>query len=172
MPGNIVLIGFMGSGKSTTGRILADSLGWTFIDTDTVIEEQAGLSINEIFNRYGETYFRELEQEAVAQIASLRQAVIATGGGAVLSGVNIRRLREGNKVIWLQVRPETALKRAGAAGNRPLLQGQKLEEILELYKRRERAYAFADLWLATDAKEAEEVAAEIKEALKQWLAGF
>ncbi|CEP66029.1 Shikimate kinase/Threonine synthase-like 1 [Moorella glycerini] len=172
MPDNIVLIGFMGSGKTTAGKILAASLGWSFVDTDAMIEEDAGLSIKEIFARYGEQYFRELEQAAVAQAAASRGAVIATGGGAVLSGDNVRRLREGNKVVWLQVRLETALQRAGVTGDRPLLQERRREEVAELFKRREPYYTFADVYIDTDGKDAAAVAGEIKEALKLWLASL
>ncbi|WP_338832826.1 Shikimate kinase [Moorella humiferrea] len=172
MPDNIVLIGFMGSGKTTVGKILAANLGWSFLDTDAMIEEDAGLSIKEIFARYGEQYFRELEQAAVARAAASRRAVIATGGGAVLSGVNVQRLREGNKVVWLQVGLETALQRAGVTGDRPLLQGRRQEEVAELIKHREPYYAFADVYVETDGKNAAAVAGEIKEALKLWLANL
>jgi len=172
MPDNIVLIGFMGSGKTTAGKILAASLGWSFLDTDAMIEEDAGLSIKEIFARYGEQYFRKLEQAAVARAAAARGAVIATGGGAVLCGDNVRRLREGNKVVWLQVRLETALHRAGVKGDRPLLQGRRREEVAGLFKHREPYYTFADVYIDTDGKDADAVAGEIKEALKSWLASL
>ncbi|WP_338835328.1 shikimate kinase [Neomoorella thermoacetica] len=169
MPGNIVLIGFMGSGKTTVGRLLARDLGWSFLDTDTMVEERLGLPVKEIFAREGEEFFREVEKEAVARVATARQAVIATGGGAVLCGVNVQLLREGNKVVWLQVRPETALKRAGLDDSRPLLQGREPRDIAALLRRREPYYAFADLYIDTDGKEAAAVAREIKEALKAWL---
>ncbi|MBC7324165.1 MAG: shikimate kinase [Moorella sp. (in: Bacteria)] len=172
MPDNIVLIGFMGSGKTTAGKILAASLGWSFLDTDAMIEGETGLPVKKIFARYGEQYFRELEQAAVARATACRRAVIATGGGAVLSGDNVQRLREGNKVVWLQVRLETALQRAGVTGDRPLLQGRRREELAGLLKRREPYYAFADVYIDTDGKDAAAVAGEIKEALKSWLASL
>ncbi|WP_258359264.1 shikimate kinase [Moorella sulfitireducens] len=172
MPGNIVLVGFMGSGKTTVGKLLAAGLGWTFLDTDALIEEESGLPIKEIFACYGEHYFRELEQAAVARATACQRAVIATGGGVVLSRENVRHLREGNKVVWLQVRPETALQRAGKKGDRPLLQGRRQEEVAKLLAYREPYYAFADLYVATDGKEAADVAGEIKEALKTWLANL
>ena len=77
MPGNIVLIGFMGSGKTTVGRLLAASLGWSFLDTDGMIEERLGLPIREVFAREGEDFFREIEKGAVARVVTARQAVIA-----------------------------------------------------------------------------------------------
>lgn len=172
MPGNIVLIGFMGSGKTTVGRLLAADLGWSFLDTDVLVEERTGLPVKEIFAREGENFFREIEIEAVARVATARRAVIATGGGAVLSGVNVQRLRQDSKVVWLQVRPETALKRAGIAGDRPLLQGRTVKDIADLLKRREPYYAFADLCIDTDGKDAVAVAREIKEDLKTWLASL
>lgn len=172
MPDNIVLIGFMGSGKTTVGKILAASLGWPFLDTDTIIEEETCLPIKKIFALYGEQYFRELEQAAVARATASRRAVIATGGGAVLSGVNVQRLRAGNKVVWLQVGLETVLQRAGVSGDRPLLQGRHREEVANLLKYREPYYAFADVYVKTDGKNATAVAGEIKEALKSWLASL
>jgi shikimate kinase len=170
MPGNIVLIGFMGSGKSTSGRILAASLGWKFIDTDALITTEAGLPVREIFARHGEAYFRALEQEAVARAVTFSRAVIATGGGAVLSPVNVQRLQQGNKVVWLQVELATALARTGTTEERPLLQVQKPEDIARLWRRRQKYYQFADLWLNTATRPPAEVAAAIKEALEQWLA--
>jgi len=172
MPDNIVLIGFMGSGKTTAGKILAASLGWPFLDTDTMIEEETGLPIKKIFACYGERYFRELEQAAVARASASRRAVIATGGGAVLCEENVQRLREGNRVVWLQVQPETALQRAGVKGDRPLLQGRRREEVANLLKHREPYYAFADVYIQTDGKDAAAVAGEIKEALNSWLASL
>ncbi|MGI9860048.1 shikimate kinase [Moorella naiadis] len=172
MPGNIVLIGFMGSGKTTVGRLLAADLGWYFLDTDALVEERTGLLVKEIFAREGESFFREIEMEAVARVAAASRAVIATGGGAVLSRVNVQRLRQGNRVVWLQVRPETALKRAGITGDRPLLQGHGVKDIADLWQRREPYYAFADLYIDTDGKDAIAVAGEIKEALKTWLASL
>lgn len=170
MPGNIALIGFMGSGKSTVGPILAADLGWSFVDTDNLIEKKTGLSIKEIFACYGETHFRELERKAVAEAVSGKRAVIATGGGAVLSLENMQRLKEGNKVVWLQVQPDTVLQRTGTAEDRPLLQGQKGENIVNLLEQREKYYTCADVWLTVDAMKPAEVAAAIKGALQRWLA--
>ncbi|NLW07916.1 MAG: shikimate kinase [Clostridia bacterium] len=170
MPDNIVLVGFMGSGKSTCGRILAADLGWKFIDTDELIAAEAGMPVKEIFARHSEVYFRALEQETVARTVTFSRTVIATGGGVVLSPVNVQHLRQGNKVVWLQVDLATALARTRTTEERPLLQGQKPADIARLWRHRQKYYQFADLWLNTATMSPDEVAAAIKEALKQWLA--
>ncbi len=172
MPENIILIGFMGSGKSTVGPLLATSLGWKFIDTDCLIEKKSGLSIGEIFACHGESYFRELERKAVAAAVSSWRAVIATGGGAVLFPENIRCLKQGNKVIWLQIKPSTVLQRIGSAGERPLLQGKKAEDIANLLAQRERYYACADVRIVVDGKKPVQIAMDIKGALGHWLANL
>ncbi|MDK2820114.1 MAG: shikimate kinase [Clostridia bacterium] len=169
MPGNIVLIGFMGSGKSTIGQILAKELGWRYLDTDAMIEQKVGISIKEIFAKYGEKYFRDLEEKAVSRTLVVSRTVIATGGGAVLSKLNVKNLKPGNKVVWLKVRPETVVDRVGADDGRPLLKNQDLSNITKLIEKRQSYYSFADLHIDTDQKDAAAVAGEIKEALEPWL---
>lgn len=170
MPGNIVLIGFMASGKTTVGRLLAGKLGWDFYDTDTEVEKETGCSIAELFARQGEAYFRQLEKEVIARITARRRAVIATGGGAVLAPENVERLRKGNKVIWLRVDEETAWRRVAGSEDRPLVRGRSREEVVALLKKREPYYGFADLKMETAGKSAEEIVAEILEGLREWLA--
>lgn len=112
----------MGAGKTDVGRFLAKKLGKNFIETDTLIAQQAGKSIPEIFEQDGEIAFRELEIEITKRVAREKDTVIACGGGAVLNKINIDRLREGAVIVYLTASPKTVLKRvASAAGKRPLL---------------------------------------------------
>lgn len=172
MPENIVLVGFMSSGKSTVGKILAARIGWDFIDTDAVIESNTGLTITEIFKGYGEAFFRELEKKVVADTRQLRRTVIATGGGAVLTPENVEVMKKGNKVVWLKVKAEEVMGRIGRDRERPLTKGKSEEEIKSMLKYRESFYRFADLDIETDGLGALEVALNTEEALANWLKGL
>ena len=110
-PGNVILIGYRGSGKSTVGRLLAEQLGWTFVDTDALIESQAGSTIADVFATEGEAGFRAREGEAIVQITQDIRQVIAVGGGAVTDRRNVERLRGAGKVIWLTAPPEVLWQR-------------------------------------------------------------
>jgi shikimate kinase len=129
---SIVLIGFMGCGKSSVGLLLARKIGWQRIDTDELVEEKFGLSIAEIFKRWGEEYFREAETEILQTIESKPAAVIVTGGGVVLRRENVQRLREIGTVIWLNADLATLEHRLRRSTNRPLLQtGATIAVLLE-----------------------------------------
>ncbi|HEV8354224.1 MAG TPA: 3-dehydroquinate synthase, partial [bacterium] len=118
---NIVLIGFMGTGKSEVGRLLARRLGWKFVDTDRRVEIQEGASVAQIFARRGEAYFRDAEAKIVAKAIAERDAVIATGGGVVLRPDNMLRLRRHGWIVSLTAPVEVILKRLGEGEGRPLL---------------------------------------------------
>lgn len=129
---SIVLVGFMGSGKSSVGHLLGREIGWPTIDTDDLLEEKFGLSIAEIFRRWGEEYFREAETEILRTIESKPAAVIVTGGGVVLRRENVQRLREIGTVIWLNADLATLEQRLQRSTNRPLLQsGATIAVLLE-----------------------------------------
>lgn len=122
---NVVLVGFMGSGKSTVGRLVAELLGYDFVDTDSVIEASHG-PIPELFKTQGEAKFRQLEREAAQQMATRGTTVIATGGGTMVDREAASALAASGVVVWLDVRPETVVDRLSAAGEvarRPLLAG-------------------------------------------------
>lgn len=119
---HLYLVGFMGAGKSTVGRILADRLGLPFVDLDTVIAEHAGRSIVEIFDAEGEQGFRTRESEALADVAASVPSVVACGGGVVLADENRRLLKESGVVVYLQVSAEEAIARIGDTTGRPLLE--------------------------------------------------
>ena len=118
---NLVLIGFMGVGKSRIGPMCARRLGYEFRDSDHVIEARVGCPIPEFFAREGEAAFRELERQTIAELANRRETVIATGGGTVLNPENAARMRESGVVVWLTAPPRQILQRVGDTSKRPLL---------------------------------------------------
>ena len=119
---NIVLIGFMGSGKSTIGRMVAQRLAFRFVDTDRLIIERAGMPISDIFARDGEAHFRDLETSVLESLANLRHSVISTGGGVVVREGNRTLLREAGFVVVLTAHPDVLFKRVARNTKRPLLQ--------------------------------------------------
>jgi shikimate kinase len=145
-PPNVVLIGLRGCGKTSAGRIVAERLNWTFVDTDEHIERTAERSIREIFEGHGEPHFRHLETQAVERVARGRRQVIAVGGGAVLSEHNRQILRAGGVCVWLTAPPEELQRRLLAdprtPGLRPALTSQPpLEELHHLLRSRQALYA-------------------------------
>jgi len=148
---NIYLVGMMGSGKTTTGKVLAQQLGYGFVDTDAVITEIRQQSIREIFATDGEAYFRQLEQEVLAQVSIYHHLVVATGGGIVLQSMNWSYLRHGI-VVWLNAPIPVLCQRLATDDQRPLLQEQSLTERLgQLMAERQSLYAQADLELLISA---------------------
>jgi shikimate kinase len=166
---SIVLIGFMGSGKTAVGRKLAERLGREFIDLDAVIERQAGITISEIFCRYGEPYFRKLEKEAVASVSSHRDVVLAAGGGAVLDQDNVGRLKSMGPVVHLMARPEVIARRIREYHHRPLLEvdnrRSRIEDLLDV---RLPFYAVADMDIDTSDLAVEEVTERILDRWKNF----
>ena len=136
---NVALIGFMGAGKTRAGRALAERLGWSFVDADSVIELEAGKSVAEIFEQDGEPAFRTLEERVVGRLLTELDTVIALGGGAVTSAVTRERLRDGSFTVLLDVSPQTAWRRIEAhAGERPL--AVEARGFSELYEQRRPVY--------------------------------
>jgi shikimate kinase len=132
---NIALIGFMGSGKTTVGRLVAERLGWTFTDTDALIVAEARADIPTIFTTEGETSFRDRETRAVTAACAENNQVIATGGGAILRPENAAALREGAFVVWLTARPDVVVARTEAeAAGRPLLARGGTDLLTHVYK--------------------------------------
>jgi len=168
---NIVLVGLMGSGKTAVGRRLAERLGRPFVDTDALVEAEAGRSIAAIFAAEGEEGFRRREAEVVARVAAGDHQVIATGGGAVLRAENRAALRRSGLVIWLDAEPETLCARARAQGlnRRPLLAGpDPLERLRALAAARRPYYAeAAHVRIETDRRSVDEVVAAIMDTLRE-----
>lgn len=166
---NIVLIGFMGSGKSTTGASLSFKLRRPLDDTDKMIEKKEGMSIPEIFAAHGEAYFRELETELLRRLVQERAGrIFSVGGGTPLREENRKLLRELGTVVWLKASAETICQRVKGDTTRPLLQGgDPMEKIKALLAERESLYAdAADVVIMTDGKKTAHVAEEIEEVLK------
>jgi shikimate kinase len=139
---NIILTGFMGTGKSTVGRLLAKKTGYRFVDTDTLIEQQTGKTITEIFTTQGEKAFRNLETELVKKLAKKGGQVIATGGGLVLNPDNVKELSRTGKIFCLTTTADEILQRVKQQENtRPLLQEKNpLQKITTLLQQRAHVY--------------------------------
>ena len=147
---NIAIAGPMASGKTTVGKKLAQKLRRPFVDVDQFIEDSTGEKVSEIFAKYGESYFRKLEEEAIERLSELRGIVIALGGGAVISSKNREILGSSGIIVMLSASPEEILRRVGEDSTRPLLAGDgKLERITALLKEREDYYKSGDLYLDT-----------------------
>ena len=161
---NIILVGFMGTGKTVTARRLAKRLGWKFVDIDRAIEEAAGMPVPKIFTERGEPVFRRLERRCVHRIVKGSHQVIATGGGAFVDEQVRARLRVSGPVICLTSRPQVILDRVKSrVEGRPLLQGHAnpLARIKSLLRSRASAYAKADLTLDTSDETADQTAERI-----------
>lgn len=162
----LVLIGFMGSGKTSVGREVSGRLGVEFLDLDERIEHAAGQSIREIFATLGEPAFREMEREAIREAVSVPGRVIATGGGAFQSGENRSLLKGYAPVVFLDVTPDGVLSRLPDDRTRPLLPGGgtgRRQEIEQRMQARRPAYEQADLAVATDGLSVSRVADRILE---------
>ncbi|WP_425802783.1 shikimate kinase [Desulfitobacterium sp. Sab5] len=157
---NIVLVGFMGTGKTTVGRRLAKHLNWDFIDTDAAIEEISGMSIPEIFRRHGETRFRSEEIVLVKRLLERDGCVISTGGGTPLSPDNWEMLSQMGYIISLYADIDTILERIGGSSERPLLKAGR-DENERLLLSRQPIYDKADLTIDTTKSSIDEVVDEI-----------
>jgi shikimate kinase len=141
---NVVLIGLMGAGKSTVGRLLAARLQRPFVDTDEIVEHETGTAIAELFAAEGERGFRQHESAAVRQVAALRGQVIAVGGGAVLDIANVTHLRSTGDLVLLDAEPATLARRVGDGTTRPLLEGgDAAQRLAQLRNERAAAYDYA-----------------------------
>lgn len=160
---NIVLFGFMATGKTTIGKILSEKLGYGFLDTDQLIEEESGKEIKQIFEDQGESYFRKLEREAVKKAGSLNYYVIACGGGAVMDPLNVEYLKRNSKLVLLEASIDEIIQRTKNDSSRPLLKGKnprsKADKLLE--KRTGVYHKVADIIVDTTGREPEEITDEI-----------
>ncbi len=159
---NVVLIGFMGTGKSVVGRALAQRLRRPFVDVDERIEQAAGRPIRKIFAEEGETAFRGMERAMIAEMTRGDGQVIATGGGALLDEANLAALKKTGWLVWLTAAPDVILQRIGDPSSRPLLNVEdpkgRLTELLGL---RQATYAKADAAVETSARSIDEIVDEI-----------
>ena len=167
---NIILIGFMGSGKTTVGINLSYKVQRTFSDMDKLIEKKEGMCISEIFAAQGEDYFREKETQLLRELKKERAGrIFSAGGGTPLRAENTKLLRELGTVVWLKVSAETVCKRLKGDTTRPLLQGEDpAEKVKKLLRQREECYAAAaDIAVTTDNKAVSQIVEEIAEAFKR-----
>lgn len=164
---NIILTGFMGAGKSSVGKILAKKTGMDVVDTDDVIEGEAGMSISFIFKRHGEEHFRELEKKVVEKVSNLENSIIITGGGVVLDKENMTALRKNGTIVYLHAEPDTVYERLKDDAARPLLKvTHPNREIKRILNSREPFYKDHDHQIDTDDLTIDQVADRILDILK------
>jgi shikimate kinase len=165
MAGHLILIGFMGAGKTSVGEALALRLGLRFLDTDMKAEERAGMRITEIFKIRGEEHFRELESSVISELAGEEASVVSCGGGAVLEPGNRRALRNSGGIFYLRVSAEEISRRLADDEERPLLAGEagRRKRVEIMLAEREPVYReMADYVIEAGGREAGEVAEEIE----------
>lgn len=167
----IVLVGMMGSGKSSVGRRLAARLGLPFVDADTEIETAAHMTIPEIFAQRGEAEFREGERRVISRVLTTRAPlVLATGGGAFMNAETRERVKELGISIWLKAEPDVLMRRVRKRSNRPLLQTADPEATLRrMLAEREPVYALADITILSSDEPHEVVVGETIAALSDYL---
>ncbi len=161
---NIALCGMMGCGKTTVAKILAENINAELVDTDEIIVNRYGV-ISDIFEKYGEEYFRNIEEEVVAEVSAKDgNFVIALGGGAVLRGQNVSNLKRYGKIVYLRTEVENLTKRLENSTDRPLLQGIMCDVIGQILQKRASVYEkAADEIIDTDGLTPNEIAIKIGE---------
>jgi len=160
---NLTIIGFMGTGKSSVGRLVADLMHFTFLDTDDVIEARAGKTIGEIFEQHGETVFRDWERRIVEELTRRKKTVIATGGGLPANEANLTSLKTHSLVVCLWAGPEKIFERVRGQTHRPMLLNDPdpLARIHDLLSQREPFYRQADVLVNTELRSVREVAHQV-----------
>lgn len=161
---NIVLCGFMGSGKTVVGKELAKILGVKFVDTDELIEEEQGVAIKAIFAMHGEDYFRDLEYEMCKKVAEMNGVVVSTGGGAMTFKRNVDAIKEGSKVVFLDASFDVICDRIGDSTTRPLFQDK--EKAKKLYDERKDKYLSAADYVINGDMGARKTAMQIAEIFR------
>lgn len=166
---NIVLIGFMGSGKTAVANKLSKILKRKIIDIDKIIEKEQKMKIRTIFKLYGEEYFRKIESKAVKFASKHKNIIISTGGGVVIKSENIKELKKNGIIVFLKNKFETSVERLKNKKDRPLFRLDNLKKTHLLFKRRQPLYKkAADIIIKTDNKSIKEVAYEIIEKIKKY----
>lgn len=168
-PKPIFLVGFMATGKSTVGKLVAERLRRPFVDLDELIADAAGASVADIFRNEGEAGFRRRESDAVRAACREKNVVVATGGGAACREENLWMMLEAGRVVALSAAPAEIVRRASCAPARPLLEGETAQELIagSLLRQREPFYARAHQRVDTDGKIPAEVADEVVRALER-----
>jgi len=162
----IVLVGMMGVGKSTIGKLLAGKLGLSFVDSDEEIEQAAGMPISEIFDRFGETSFRDGERRVIARLITEGPKVIATGGGAFINDETRRLIKEKCRSVWIDADLDVLIERVSRRSTRPLLVCKDPRKVLtDLAAKRTPLYAEADIHVRSDSGPHARTVNQILEAL-------
>lgn len=166
---NIFLIGYMGTGKSTVAACMAKQYNMAVLEMDQMIVEREGMSISDIFAKYGEDYFRDVETKLLIEIQTQENKVVSCGGGVVLREKNVNEMRKGGNIVLLSARAETILERVKDDDSRPLLQGNKNIEFINnmLEKRRPKYESAADVVIETDGKQVSDICNEIFEQIRK-----
>ncbi len=169
MKSNIILIGFMGTGKTAVGKRLATLLDKDFYDSDQEVESVTGMTISQLFNKYGEVRFRSEEKLAIQRLVQNRNCIIATGGGIILDQANVNLLAKNGIIICLMARPEIIYERVKRRNNRPLLKkGNRIDTIVELLNDREELYKCADYYIDTSDLDFQEIIDKIMVFLREY----
>ena len=166
---NLILIGFMGAGKTTIGKLFSKEKGRKFVDTDERIVREQGKSIPELFDERGEGYFRDLETELLKELQSEHNVVISCGGGTALRECNVAEMKKNGRVVLLTASPKLIYSRVKDIDDRPVLYGRKtVEGISELMEeRREKYEAAADIVIQTDNKSVSTICKELMHSLTE-----
>lgn len=167
---NIMLIGFMGVGKSTVSKELSKKFGMPEIDMDAIIVEKEDKSINEIFAEKGEEYFRKVETDCLIDIQKNKGYIVSCGGGVVVKDENINYMKNGGVILFLTATPETIYNRVKDDDSRPILKGNKNVEFIKqlMNKRKDRYLEVADIIISTDDKTINEIVDEITDKLEEF----
>ena len=165
---NIVLIGFMGTGKSTVSELLKRRFAMEVVEMDQIIAKRQGISISDIFATYGEEYFRDLETNLLIEMQSKKNMVISCGGGVPMRERNVIEMKKNGRVVLLTAKPETILNRVKNNHDRPLLEGNKNVDFIAdlMEKRREKYQTAADIVIETDGKSGLEICEELVKKLR------
>ena len=165
---NIVLIGFMGTGKSTVSELLKRRFAMEVVEMDQIIAKRQGMSISDIFATYGEEYFRDLETNLLIEMQSKKNMVISCGGGVPMRERNVIEMKKNGRVVLLIAKPETILNRVKNNHDRPLLEGNKNVDFIAdlMEKRREKYQTAADIVIETDGKSGLEICEELVKKLR------
>lgn len=166
----VYLIGFMGAGKSTVARLLTQKLDMPLVEMDERIVQEQGMSINEIFDTYGEEHFRDIESRLVSTLGEEAASIVSCGGGVVIREDNVRNMKKNGVIIFLSATPQTIYERVKNSKERPILNGNmNVEFIAGLMEKRRSLYELAaDIVIATDGKTKDEIADEIVTCLAQF----
>lgn len=166
---HLILIGFMGTGKTTVGKVLAKKLSMPLVDTDIEVEQKAGCTISQIFCKQGEAFFRQLERKILQKALFSVPSVITTGGGIVLRRDNVEDMRKGGWVVALTAERDEVIQRLENDSSRPLLKGDMQKQIDKLLSERRESYCFADFTVDTTGRSVTEIAGLIGRQYQEYL---